>query len=182
MARRATPLTYFPKSGRGGGPHVGRDWKTAVSFILHPPNGRLTPTVPEGGGLFKMALSRPKYPLPDNPELRSVTERCPCETAGSTLRTVVSRTLVTMRNVSPFYTRKGLDSTARKLTNASRLKKRTLHVEARNETPAAVPLKATLLGSHAVHVARHTSLNCSRGVLHSDSPDGTSDEEIPSVC
>jgi hypothetical protein len=30
-----------------------------------------------------------------------------------------------------------------------------------------------------VHMERHTSLNSSRGVIHSDSLDGMSDEEIP---
>jgi hypothetical protein len=61
------------------------------------------------------------------------------------------------------------------------LNKGTLLVEARNEKQAEVLLKASLLGSHLVHVERHTLLNSSRGVIHTDSLDGMSDEEIQSA-
>jgi hypothetical protein len=49
----------------------------------------------------------------------------------------------TMKTTSPFYIHKAFDSTAGKVTIASRLKNRTLLVEARNEKQAEILLKAT---------------------------------------
>jgi hypothetical protein len=82
----------------------------------------------------------------------------------------------TMKNSSQFYIQKSLDSIAAKVTKASRLKNVALPVEARSEKQAEVLLKDTLLGSHPVDVERQISLNSSRGVIHTDSPDGMSDE------
>jgi hypothetical protein len=65
----------------------------------------------------------------------------PWETASSTLRNI------------PFEKR--LDSIDGKVTSASHLKSGTLLLEAWNEKQAEVLLKATLLGSHPVHVVIH---------------------------
>jgi hypothetical protein len=74
----------------------------------------------------------------------------------------------TTRNISPFYIqKKALDCVAGRVTSASRLKNETLVVEAQAE----VLLKAKFLGSHPVHAERHTSLNSSRGVIHTNSLD-----------
>jgi hypothetical protein len=88
---------------------------------------------------------------------------------------------MTVKNISPFYIQRAVDSTAGKVSNASRLKNGTLLVQARNERQAEVLLKATLLGSYPMHVGRHTSLNSSRRVIHTHSLDGMSDEEIQSA-
>jgi hypothetical protein len=60
-----------------------------------------------------------------------------------------------MKNISPFCIQKALDGIAEKVANGSRLKNGTLLVESRNEKQAEVLLKATLLGSHPVHMERH---------------------------
>jgi hypothetical protein len=86
-----------------------------------------------------------------------------------------------MKNTGPFYIQKALESIAGEVTSASRLKNATLLVEARNEKGAEALLNARLLGSHPVHVERHTSLNSSRGVVYTDSLDGMSAEEIQSA-
>jgi hypothetical protein len=80
-----------------------------------------------------------------------------------------------VKNIGPFFVLKTLSSIAGKVTNASCLKDGTLLVEARNEKQAEVLLKATLLGSHPVHVVKHTSPNSSRGIFRTDSLDGISD-------
>jgi hypothetical protein len=48
----------LPEIGYGGVPHTDADREDSGVFSSPPPNGRLTPTVPEGSP-FKMILSRP---------------------------------------------------------------------------------------------------------------------------
>jgi hypothetical protein len=50
-----------------------------------------------------------------------------------------------------------------------------------NEKQLEAVLKATVLGSHTAHVQSHTSLKSSRGVIHTDSLAGMSDEQTRSA-
>lgn len=83
-----------------------------------------------------------------------------------------------MRNNNPFYVEKALDDIDDEVRNATPLKNRTLLVEVFIDKQAESLLKVNLLGSHFVHVERHTSLNLCRGFATTDILDGTSKEEI----
>jgi hypothetical protein len=184
IARTVTPLTYFLRSDRGGGPHADTDRNTWVSltFIIPPMAGWRRRFRRRGPS--KMTISRPKSPLPDNPEFSSLASRSAVRVKLPAARFVTFRLKgfhKTMKNISQFCIQKALDNIAGKVTNASRLKNGTPLAMVRNEKQAEVLLTATLLGSHPVHVGRHTWLNSSRGVIHTDSLDGMSDEEIQST-
>jgi hypothetical protein len=101
------------------------------------PDARLTPNVPEGGGgLSRMAPSRPKSSLQEKPELSSVLPRNAVLVKLPTSRFVtfhLKDTDKTMRNISPFCIQKALDSISGKVNDASRLENGTVLVEARND-------------------------------------------------
>ncbi|KAJ4438319.1 hypothetical protein ANN_14261 [Periplaneta americana] len=84
----------------------------------------------------------------------------------------------TMKNISPFYVRRALDGLVGKVKNATRLRNGSLLVETVSLKQSETLLKAKLLGSYPIKVERHSSLNTTRGVVHTDSLDGMSDEEI----
>ncbi|KAJ4425685.1 hypothetical protein ANN_27881 [Periplaneta americana] len=84
----------------------------------------------------------------------------------------------TMKDISPFYVRRALDGLVGKVRNATRLRNGSLLVETASAKQSETLLKAKLLGSYPIKVERHSSLNTTRGVVHTDSLDGLSDEEI----
>jgi hypothetical protein len=102
-----------------------------------------------------MAVSRPESSSLDNPQFSSLASRGPAPVKLPAPRPVTFRLKDadrTVKSISPFYIQTALDSIAGETTSASRLKSGTLLVEARNETQAEVFLKATVLGSHPVHL------------------------------
>ncbi|KAJ4428446.1 hypothetical protein ANN_24483 [Periplaneta americana] len=84
----------------------------------------------------------------------------------------------TMKNISPFYIRRALDGLVGKVKNATRLRNGSLLVETLSAKQSETLLKAKLLGSYLIKAERHSSLNTTRGVVHTDALDGMSDEEI----
>jgi hypothetical protein len=108
-----------------------------------------------------MAMSRSKFSLPENPELNSLASQSAFREKVPAPGFVMFRLKDSdkaMGNISPFYIQQALGSIAEKVTNASLLKIGTLRAEARNKEQASVLLKATLHGSHPVHLKRHTTL------------------------
>jgi hypothetical protein len=118
--------------------------KFPVSFLF-PPNGRLTPTVLEGGPL-KMALSRPH---PSRTMITALsTDKSPLKSnvkmpAPKFLTLRLKNTEKTMRDINPFHVKQGLDLIRGKLKNASRLRNGTFLVEAFTENQSSALLKAT---------------------------------------
>ncbi|KAJ4425689.1 hypothetical protein ANN_27885 [Periplaneta americana] len=90
----------------------------------------------------------------------------------------LDRTEKTMKHISPFYVRRALDGLVGKVKNAPRLRSGSLLVETVSPKQSETLLKAKLLGSYPIKVKHHYSLNTTRGVVHTDSLDGMSDEEI----
>ncbi|KAJ4425469.1 hypothetical protein ANN_28085 [Periplaneta americana] len=84
----------------------------------------------------------------------------------------------TMKNISPFYVRRALDGLVGKVRNATRLRNGSLPVETASAKQSETVLKAKVLESYPIRVERHSSLNTTRGVVHTDSLDGLSDEEV----
>jgi hypothetical protein len=120
--------------------------KILVSFSFCPPNGRLTPTVPEGGPII-MASSRPSSPDPDPSKRRKVTA------SGPNVKCCIPRLVIrrsdtdkTVKNLSPFYIQKALDQIGGAVRNASRLRDGSLLVETQTEEQTKKLLKQKLLG------------------------------------
>ncbi|KAJ4425378.1 hypothetical protein ANN_27993 [Periplaneta americana] len=84
----------------------------------------------------------------------------------------------TMKNISAFYVRRALDGFVGKVKNATRLRKGSLLIGTISPKQSERLLKAKLLGSNPIKVEWHSSLNTTRGVVHTDSLGGMSDEEI----
>ena len=165
------------RSGRGGGPHAGTNREDFGVFFFSPPNGRLTPTVPEGGPSI-MAPTRPNPLLhSDNfvkdPATTTVTVPTP-----KFLCVKLTSENATMKSISPFYIQRALDFIAGKVKNATRSRDGSLIVETNSPAQSDKLLKATLFGSHPIIVERHKSLNTCRGVVSTDGLDGLDNEEI----
>jgi hypothetical protein len=124
IAPTVTPLRYFLRSGRAGSSHACRDLKTSETFNFYPPNGRLTPTVPDRD-LSKITVSLSKSPLPDNSELNYVPSRSAVPVklpAAHFVTSCLKDSDKSMKNIGPFCIHKAPVSVAVKVTKASRLK------------------------------------------------------------
>jgi hypothetical protein len=86
----------------------------------------------------------------------------------------------TMKDISPFYVKQGLDLNRGKIKNASGLRNGTLFVETFTENQSNALLKASLLGSYPIQVERHVTLNSSWGDFSTNALDGLSDEVVQS--
>jgi hypothetical protein len=180
ISGRVTPLKYFMRSGRGGGPYAGKNRNILVSFLFLSSQWKAGAEGSGRGTPFIMAPTRPTN-----------TQQRESECANSTVKFVHVRMPVprfvtfkledtdkTMRRINPFYKQKALDAIAGKFRTASRFRKRTLLIEKQNDKQAQLLLKSNLLGSCPIQVERHALFNSSRGVVNTDSLDGMSDDEI----
>jgi hypothetical protein len=59
------------------------------------------------------------------------------------------------------FIEKAFDISAGKVSNATRFEEHKAFVEVFDQKQAEAPLKAKLLGSHFIHIKRHTSLSLS---------------------